>query len=415
MKRIAIGLAGVLAVLLVPAGAGAELCQKCQGMMYTADIGTCTACGGTTSSGAFKLCKACSEKQGKCQHCQADLKAKAPVAVGGGDCGTPAPAVGPLPPALDLTKSSTQTIGRWKFLHLMRGAGSKSERSIGQLYYDGKEVPAGSGINDYYQTPWGALYWVGKNAYGPSGWMPVRIDPKPQGKALEPPSAGVADLCLGEADSGKTVEALPGQKIVIRLPGNPTTGYSWFAGKTEGEAVKLVGEIAYRQDAAPEGMVGVGGQFAATFEAAKAGQAKISLEYTRPWEKDTPPIKTFAVTVNVKAGALALGEADNGKRVEARVGQKITVRLAANASTGFSWSVKSPAGEGAVKSCGAVSYAAGDPRSARPGAGGTAEAVFEAVKAGEVKIEMEYRRAWEKDKAPGKTWSVTVVVKPAGA
>ena len=56
---LSIGLAA--AVMLIAAQASlADLCPKCQGMMFTTDIGKCTVCGGHDHSGAFKLCKACS-------------------------------------------------------------------------------------------------------------------------------------------------------------------------------------------------------------------------------------------------------------------------------------------------------------------------------------------------------------------
>ena len=59
-------------IILVSAlAAQAELCAQCKEGMYTADIGKCVACGGTTGSGAFKLCKPCSGKLGQCEHCRA--------------------------------------------------------------------------------------------------------------------------------------------------------------------------------------------------------------------------------------------------------------------------------------------------------------------------------------------------------
>jgi predicted secreted protein len=44
----------------------------------------------------------------------------------------------------------------------------------------------------------------------------------------------------------------------------------------------------------------VGGVFVATFKAMRAGKATVRMGYRRPWEKDTPPVETFAVTIEVK-------------------------------------------------------------------------------------------------------------------
>jgi serpin B len=70
-----ISLAAVVLLIAAPAVL-ADLCPKCKGMMYTMDIGKCANCAGDTTSGAFKLCKACSTKLGQCEHCRAPLGAK---------------------------------------------------------------------------------------------------------------------------------------------------------------------------------------------------------------------------------------------------------------------------------------------------------------------------------------------------
>ena len=45
------------------------LCDACSKMAFTADIGTCEDCSGTTSSGAFELCDTCAVKAGVCKAC----------------------------------------------------------------------------------------------------------------------------------------------------------------------------------------------------------------------------------------------------------------------------------------------------------------------------------------------------------
>jgi serpin B len=71
MTRTAIILSAI--VLFCASIAGAELCKKCKGKMYIMSIGKCTKCPNHTSSGAFKLCKTCSKKLGKCECCMAPL------------------------------------------------------------------------------------------------------------------------------------------------------------------------------------------------------------------------------------------------------------------------------------------------------------------------------------------------------
>jgi hypothetical protein len=80
MKKLTI-LAAVASIAILAGTARAELCPKCKGLAYTADIGKCKVCGGDTSSGAFQLCKACSAKLQQCEHCRAALGAAPTVRV----------------------------------------------------------------------------------------------------------------------------------------------------------------------------------------------------------------------------------------------------------------------------------------------------------------------------------------------
>jgi inhibitor of cysteine peptidase len=132
--------------------------------------------------------------------------------------------------------------------------------------------------------------------------------------------AAMEPIDLGESDDGKSVNVDVGRRVRIRLAGNPTTGYSWFLTPIEGQAVKADGELEYKPNAHRPGMVGVGGTFELVLRAAKAGESAVRLEYKRPWEKDTPPLRKFAVTLAVRnasttapASALATTMPASGK------------------------------------------------------------------------------------------------------
>jgi len=107
---------------------------------------------------------------------------------------------------------------------------------------------------------------------------------------------------VGEDLNGKSVTLKAAEVATIRLPGNLTTGYGWQVTQLDGEAVAQVGKVEYATDQAPgERRVGAGGVFTAIFQALKPGQATVKMAYSRPWEKDTPPAKTFTVTFTVEA------------------------------------------------------------------------------------------------------------------
>jgi hypothetical protein len=170
MKKHIIAAATIL--LLSAATAFAEsLCAKCRDRSYTKDIGTCVECGGMTSSGAFKLCMKCAEKLQQCQHCRGPLAA----------------AIAPI----DTERDGTYRAGRWTYEYSISNKGSRSQGYHGKLLFDGAPVPEPAHINDYYQTPWGPLYWVGQPflAFGGHGWMPKALVREKVGQALPEPSA----------------------------------------------------------------------------------------------------------------------------------------------------------------------------------------------------------------------------------
>jgi inhibitor of cysteine peptidase len=205
MKRTVLSLIGAALLSLFAATAAAEFCDKCRDKMYTADIGQCTACGGHTSSGAFKLCSKCSGAQQKCQVCLAQL----------GGAGAP-------------TGETTTPPGK-------PSAGKRS-------------------------------------------------------KGIE----------LTDADNGKTIKVVVGKPLTIALEGNITTGYGWQTGKIDGASVRAEGKPEYAAKKHPAGMVGVGGTFVFRFKAVKPGKSEIKLVYLRPWEKDTPPAKSFVVKIEAE-------------------------------------------------------------------------------------------------------------------
>jgi len=293
-----------LVVCSIPAWA--ELCEKCRGRMYTQDIGECISCGGYTTSGAFKLCPKCSAAQKRCEHCLAPLKAVSTPQKPKPQPPTVPPAPQPeKPEPIRLDRSHTYVWQQWKYEFKITAPGTRSEGRWGTLYFAGRQLPPAE-INDYYETPWGKIYWVGTPdvRWGDHAWMPR---PKPgsdrRPRRLAPPAATApgSQLSFTMADNGKQVAVPAGAVLTIRLEGNITTGYGWQVGKLEGEALELLGKPEYVQRPHRPGMVGVGGVFVFKLKAVKPGKANMQLVYVRPWEKDKPPARTFSLDVQVNS------------------------------------------------------------------------------------------------------------------
>jgi inhibitor of cysteine peptidase len=121
----------------------------------------------------------------------------------------------------------------------------------------------------------------------------------PAGEVL--PEGPAGEVVLDAEDDGSQVALAVGQGLVVTLASNPTTGYSWQVADGLGPALAQVGEALYReapQDGTP--LVGAGGTETFRFEAKAAGQARLVLEYRRPWEENVEPIDQFELDVLVQ-------------------------------------------------------------------------------------------------------------------
>jgi len=104
-------------------------------------------------------------------------------------------------------------------------------------------------------------------------------------------------LKLTEEDSGKTIEVKAGDTFVVSLKGNITTGYDWSIANLDERFLQQQGEADYESDS---DLIGAGGTATYTFKALSAGQTTLKLIYSRPFEPDNPPEKTFEINVVIK-------------------------------------------------------------------------------------------------------------------
>ncbi len=102
---------------------------------------------------------------------------------------------------------------------------------------------------------------------------------------------------LTEADAGSSVDLRTGDRLSVRLAGNPTTGYSWELAAVNHRVLASAAEPGFQ---ASSTAVGAGGIFAFEFVAAAAGHTALRLAYRRPWEKRRRPARTFSVRVTVQ-------------------------------------------------------------------------------------------------------------------
>jgi inhibitor of cysteine peptidase len=102
----------------------------------------------------------------------------------------------------------------------------------------------------------------------------------------------VADIEV--RDQGAHVTASPGDRIVIRVPENATTGYQWEVDEVAEPLELESSELIPPQEAAP----GAGGERRVVVRARESGQAKVALKLQRAWEAQ--PADQFEIDVTVE-------------------------------------------------------------------------------------------------------------------
>ena len=124
--------------------------------------------------------------------------------------------------------------------------------------------------------------------------------------AVQPLLAAVAVL-VSVCSSSRAPAQLPkpnapfqiasGEQLTISLDANPTTGFEWQLAAPLDEKVVALVKHAYQPP--DNSTIGAGGTDVWTFKAVGPGSTTITLDYRRPWEKDTPAAerKTYPVVV----------------------------------------------------------------------------------------------------------------------
>lgn len=104
-----------------------------------------------------------------------------------------------------------------------------------------------------------------------------------------------APVKLTYADNDKSVEIVVGQRILIWLPANPTTGYQWLLQGLP-NSLELMN---FSYSSSEKDMPGAGTTQSVELIGYSSGTTTLMIEYRRPWEKAAPPARTFTVTITV--------------------------------------------------------------------------------------------------------------------
>ncbi len=110
------------------------------------------------------------------------------------------------------------------------------------------------------------------------------------GCAAAPPDSSSADvrengvLVLTRADHERTVELRVGERMEVRLPENPATGYRWSVDEHDRHRLTLEDTAYTPPDTASS--IGARGQRRFSLIARQPGDALLKMKYGRVWEGD---------------------------------------------------------------------------------------------------------------------------------
>lgn len=208
-------------------------------------------------------------------------------------------------------------------------------------------------------------------------------------------------LSVGDAYDGGAVNLAVGDELRVRLAPAGGAGATWAVAFQDSSVVKLLPA----EPAAPA----EDGLQTLRFQAVALGSASLGLACRRSGDPAAPPERLFRVQVSVKERvsrrALLLEEPDNGSGLYLTQGDTISVKLPANPTTGYTWSIAvnapsilAPAGDARFE----------PPPTPRPGAGGFQTFDFRVAGGGAAELQLVYRRPFEKDAPPTRIWTVFI-------
>lgn len=102
-------------------------------------------------------------------------------------------------------------------------------------------------------------------------------------------------LILELPDGGSDIFLTQGEQLLVRLPSNPSTGFSWAIAGNAPSVLRPVGEPKFEPSA--KSMPGATGTQTFEFRVIGGGGAFLDLVYRKPSDKDTPPARRWGVFV----------------------------------------------------------------------------------------------------------------------
>ncbi len=109
--------------------------------------------------------------------------------------------------------------------------------------------------------------------------------------------ASIVEVRMQDGSDKRAVELSQGDKLVLHLESNPSTGYQWQVEAMSGDLLDWVEGPSFVPSA--PNLVGSGGTSSFGFIALRKGRASLRMVYRRPWEEGKPPIRTISLRIRI--------------------------------------------------------------------------------------------------------------------
>ena len=104
------------------------------------------------------------------------------------------------------------------------------------------------------------------------------------------------DLIFNKEDDGKIANLKVADEFFISLDASPTTGYTWAVAQIDSSLIEQIGEVAFKAESE---LLGASGIQTFTFNCIQTGNTVLEMIYHRPWDKESAPLDTFSLTLNI--------------------------------------------------------------------------------------------------------------------
>ncbi|MDE4908918.1 protease inhibitor I42 family protein [Methanogenium marinum] len=142
-------------------------------------------------------------------------------------------------------------------------------------------------------------------------------------------------VSVAQDNNGDIIPVDMQTEIIIRLPENPTTGYSWNV--TDADSLAITGDTFIPPE---EQIPGAGGVHVWTLKPNTTGLVTFSAVYVRSWEDIQPDDERYTITFYVApegTSVVDVTSADNGTTISVPKDGAVLVALNENPTTGYQW------------------------------------------------------------------------------